>query len=96
MSDIYIPPNGFAGFASQTPAGQMPARSGRKTTEQTPTRGMGAGGKRRRRRSKATASKGPRRRTRAKRAGKRAGKLVKGSAAARRFMAQLRAKRRRK
>jgi hypothetical protein len=81
---LVIPPGGFAGFAQQTPATQaLFARSGR------------VGGKRsaaKRKRAKKTAAKAaPRRR---KRAGKKA-RLVKGSAAAKRYMASIRRKRKR-
>lgn len=76
----FIPPNGFAGLAQQTPAVQSIYRRGRSS----------GGVRRRRRRGKATAA---RRRRRAA-AGKRGGKFVKGSAAAKRHMAKLRRMRR--
>lgn len=78
----FIPPNGFAGFAQQTPAVQALYRGGRR-----------AGSKRRRKRT--TAKKAaPRRRRRV--AAKAGGKFTKGSAAARRHMAKLRKMRKRK
>lgn len=74
----YPPPGGFAGFAEQTPANQSLL-----------TRGTGATSNgTRRRKKKAAAPK--RRKARAKSAGKRGGKLKKGSAAAKARMAKLR------
>lgn len=83
---IIVPPGGFAGFAQQTPAVQaMFQRAGRK------------GGKRsaaKRRRTKKKAAGATRKRRRASSPRKRA-RLVKGSAAAKRYMASIRRKRKR-
>lgn len=82
---IIVPPGGFAGFGQQTPATQqLFARAGRK------------GGKRsaatRKRRKKTAAKSAPRRRrTRAK----KPARLVKGSRAAKAYMAKIRRKRKR-
>lgn len=80
---IIVPPGGFAGFAQQTAATQaMFQRAGRK------------GGKKSARRRKAKAKAAPRKRARRKTAnGKRPARLVKGSAAAKRYMASIRKKR---
>lgn len=88
MANLIVPPGGFAGFAQQTAATQaMFQRAGR------------IGGKRsaakRRKRKTAKKSAAPRRR---KSVGKRAvraktARLVKGSAAAKRYMASIRRKR---
>lgn len=78
---IYIPPNGFQGFAQQTAAVQRMGSRG------------GTGTRRRTRRSKKrSASAAPRKKKRRAAAGKKA-RLVKGSAAAKRYMAKIRAKR---
>jgi hypothetical protein len=81
-----VPPGGFAGFAQQTPATQaLFSRAGRRgglTTQ-----------RRRRRRVKAASS--PRRRRKSTKRRGRA-RLVKGSAAAKRYMAKIRRKRRRR
>lgn len=69
-----VPIGGFAGFAQQTPAVQSLYGS---------RRGRSGG----RRRKKKAAAAAPRRR---KRVGRRAGKLKKGSAAAKRYMAKIR------
>lgn len=74
----FIPPNGLAGFAQQTPAVQALYRR----------RGTG----KRKKRASSSASSSPKRRTKKKRAGAR-GKLKKGSAAAKRYMASIRRKR---
>lgn len=77
MANQFIPPNGLAGFAQQTPAVQaLYARRGRSN-----------GGRRRRKKKAAGAVK-----SRVKRATKRAtgSKFTKGSAAAKRHMAKLR------
>jgi len=79
---LVVPPGGFAGFAQQTPATQaLFQRAGR------------IGGKRsaakRKRAKKKAAKSAPRRR---KRAAKKS-RLVKGSAAAKRYMASIRRKR---
>ena len=75
----YIPPGGVAGFAQMAPASRIALTQGVRT---------GGGGRRRRKKKTAKRAK----RARRARGGKR--KLVKGSAAARRHMARLRAKRR--
>jgi len=79
---IYIPPNGFLGQAQQTTANQLvgvrAARNGN--------------GKRRKRRT-AAAKRAPMRRKRSS-SSKRPARLVKGSAAAKRYMAKIRRKRR--
>jgi len=86
MRSIVVPPGGFAGFAQQTPATQaLFQRAGR-------IGGTRSAAKRRRR--KATAKRAApkrRRRTTSKKA-----RLVKGSAAAKRYMASIRRKRKRK
>lgn len=76
---IYIPPNGFVGFANQTSAVQSLGQR----------RAARSGGTRRRKK-KAAVKAAPRKRKR--RAA--AGKFVKGSAAAKRHMAKLRKMRR--
>lgn len=76
---IYIPPNGFVGQGSQTAANQLIGTRGTRPA--------------RKRRRKASAKRAAPRRAAKKRAGKRA-RLVKGSAAAKRYMARIRAKRR--
>lgn len=78
----FIPPNGLAGFAQQTPAVQSLYRKGR----------GGGGGRRRRKKKAASAVKRRVKRTAKRAAGKR---LAKGSAAAKRRMAQLRKMRKR-
>lgn len=78
MAGQFIPPNGLAGFAQQTPAVQSLYR-GRKS----------GGGGRRRRRAKATAA-APRRRKKKAAGARGKARLVKGSAAAKRYMAKIR------
>lgn len=78
---LRMPPNGFAGTAQQTAATMQTL--GRMTPRST----TGT----RRRRTKMKARRAPARRV--KRSGKRA-RLVKGSAAAKRYMAKIRRKRR--
>lgn len=79
----FIPPGGIAGFAQMSGASRLALTRGK--------RGARATGRRRKRRAKAAK---PRRVKRAKtRRGKR--RLVKGSAAAKRYMASIRRKRRR-
>jgi len=92
---IIVPPGGFAGFAQQTPAtqrlfSQAAGRRGGQTTQRRRRRKARAAAmpRRRRRRSAAAA---PRRR----RSSRRPARLVKGSAAAKRYMASIRRKRRR-
>lgn len=76
-----IPVGGFAGFAQQTPAVQSLYRGGR--------RASGSG--RRRRKKKAAAAPRRRRRAAAKSRGRgKLKRLVKGSAAAKRYMAKIR------
>lgn len=80
---IVVPPGGFAGFAQQTPATQaLFQRAGRKGGKRTQSK-----------RRKAAKSAAPKRRkkTAAKRG--RPARLVKGSAAAKRYMASIRRKR---
>lgn len=78
----FIPPNGLAGFAQQTPAVQSLYRGKRN----------GSGGTRRRRKAATKKAAAGVRRVARKRAGK---KLVKGSAAARKHMARIRKMRKR-
>lgn len=84
MRTLIVPPGGFAGFAQQTAATQaMFQRSGR------------IGGKRsaaKRRRTKKKAARAAPRRKRKTARGRKA-RLVKGSAAAKRYMASIRRKR---
>lgn len=81
MPGQFIPPNGFAGFAQQTSAVQSLYRSRRN-------------GGSRKRRAKASPMRAKKKRA-GKRASARGGKarLVKGSAAAKRYMAKIRKKR---
>lgn len=84
---IVVPPGGFAGFAQQTAATQaMFQRAGRLGGTRSATR---------RRRKKKTAAKTVRRRRRKSASGRSRRKLVKGSAAAKRYMARIRKMRRR-
>lgn len=81
---MIIPPGGFAGFAQQTPATQaLFQRAGRVGGQRSAAK--------RRKRKKTAAKKTTRRRTR----GKKRARLVKGSAAAKRYMASIRRKRKR-
>lgn len=81
----FIPPNGLAGFAQQTPAVQsLYSRRGR----------SGGGRKRRKKAAAAGAKRSVKRRVRRAAAGK-AKRFVKGSAAAKRHMAKLRKMRKR-
>jgi len=84
---LIVPPGGFAGFAQQTPATQL--LFNKRAKKASPVR--------RKRKAKTTAKKKPVRRASAKRkaAPKRGNKFVKGSAAAKRHMARLRAMRKR-
>lgn len=78
---LIVPPGGFAGFAQQTPATQAMFQRGRPVT----------GTRRRKRRTKAkTKRAAPRARTRKRAKAKR---LVKGSRAAKAYMAKIRRKR---
>jgi len=84
-SSLIVPPGGFAGFAQQTPATQaLFQRSGR-------VGGQRSAAKRRRKRAKTAR---PAARKTAKRRTARPARLVKGSAAAKRYMASIRRKRR--
>lgn len=94
---IIIPPGGFVGFGQQTPAVQaMFARWGR-------VGGMRSAARRRRKRRKTASatrvrrrrSAAPRVRRRRRSSSRRPARLVKGSAAAKRYMAKIRRKRRR-
>lgn len=83
MRSIVVPPGGFAGFAQQTAATQaLFQRAGRKG-------GLRSARKRRKTKAKTKRAKTTRRRTTR---GKKA-RLVKGSAAAKRYMASIRRKR---
>lgn len=80
-----LPPNGFAGAAQQTQATQMLLRKHmgartRNSTTKRRKRGASSGG--RKRRTRTTASRGKKKTMRAR--------LVKGSAAAKRYMAKIR------
>lgn len=77
-----IPPLGFIGGSQQTLAQQTMQR-------QIMGNGGNGGGRKRRRKAKAKAA-APRRRRRAKAAAGKAARFVKGSAAARKYMAKLR------
>ena len=84
---IYVPPNGFIGAGQQTQATQLIGMA------------MPRSSSPRRRKRKTAKRAAPRRRTAkrkaAKRASKRPARLVKGSAAAKRYMASIRRKRKR-
>ena len=85
---LIVPPGGFAGFAQQTPATQqLFARAGKKG-------GKRSAATRKRRKTKAKAKASPRRKRKTARA-KRPARLVKGSAAAKRYMASIRRKKKR-
>jgi hypothetical protein len=89
MRSMIIPPGGFAGFAQQTPATQaLFQRAGR-------IGGRASAAKRRKKRATAKRA-APKRSRKVARRGVRAKKarLVKGSAAAKRYMASIRRKRR--
>lgn len=77
VSRLYIPPNGFGGQGQQTTANQL---VGTRPSRAAP-----------RRRAKAKAKRAAPRRKRA--SSKRPARLVKGSAAAKRYMASIRRKR---
>jgi len=80
MSNTIIPPGGMAGFLQMTPASKLALTGGRMP------------GKRRKKRArKAKAARSPKRR--ASGTGRKKARLVKGSAAAKRFMANLRKRR---
>jgi hypothetical protein len=87
MKTMIVPPGGFAGFAQQTPATQaLFQRAGRKGGLTTA---------RRRRKTKAKTKRAKTRTTRRKTARGKKGRLVKGSPAAKRYMASIRRKRKR-
>ncbi len=93
---IIVPPGGFAGFAQQTPAtqrlfSQAAGRRGGQTTQRRRRRKAKAAAAMPRRRRRRSAAAAPRRR----RSSRRPARLVKGSAAAKRYMASIRRKRRR-
>lgn len=85
---ILVPPGGFAGFAQQSPATQTlfqrAGRIGGQTTQRRRRKRKANGTAKRARSSRANSPRKPRR-----------ARLVKGSAAAKRHMARLRAKRKR-
>ncbi len=82
---IRIPPNGFSGFAQATPAAQIMQGAGRMTNGRArPTR------RKKRRNGTAKVRTSSKRRRSSKPA-----RLVKGSAAAKAYMAKIRRKRRR-
>lgn len=86
VSNLIVPPGGFAGFAQQTQATQaLFQRAGR-------LGGVRSARRRKRRTAKKKAAAAPRRRRRTRSSPKR---LVKGSAAAKRYMARIRKMRRR-
>ncbi len=86
---IVVPPGGFAGFAQQTPATQeLFRRAGR-------LGGQRSAATRRRRRKAKTAARPVRHRTRRRAVRARNGRMVKGSAAAKRYMARIRRMRKR-
>jgi len=86
-SNLIVPPGGFAGFAQQTAATQRMFQQAGRIGGQSTQR------KRRRKAAKKKAVRAVGRKRRAKRSGKPA-RLVKGSAAAKRYMASIRRKRR--
>ena len=86
MRNLVIPPGGFVAFGSQTPATQaLFQRAGRMG-------GLRSASKRRRKTSKRKTTATRKRKTTARR---KPARLVKGSAAAKRYMASIRRKRRR-
>lgn len=85
MASSIIPPGGFAGFSQMSSASRLALSQGVKSTRSSGT-------KRRTKRSKRTKSKGPRTRKRAA-SSKKPARLVKGSAAAKAYMAKIRTKR---
>lgn len=92
-----VPPNGFDGAAQQTPA-NLAAMSaappvGLWATAARSSGSRGAPLRRKRRRKAAKRAAPSKRRTRRAKKSRRHARLVKGSAAAKRFMARLRAKR---
>lgn len=86
VSRIYIPPNGFAGQGQQTHANQLvPAAAGMTRAPR----------KRRKKSSTRSSTRKRSTRKRSTRKSKRPARLVKGSAAAKRYMAKIRRKRKR-
>jgi len=84
---LIVPPGGFAGFAQQTPATQaMFQRAGRPG-------GKRSAAVRRRKKRKTVKARGTRAKVRKRTTSKRKARLVKGSAAAKRYMASIRRKR---
>lgn len=84
MAGLIVPPGGFAGFAQQTPATQeLFRRAGR-------IGGQHSAATRRRRRKAKTTARPIRHRTRRKALRAKKSRLVKGSAAAKRYMARIR------
>lgn len=79
----FIPPGGMGGFSQMTPASQLALTRG--------SRRAGGGGRKRRRKS---AKKTKTRKTRTRRTKKKGKRFTKGSAAAKRYMAKIRRKRR--
>ena len=79
----WIPPGGFAGFAQSTPAMIQNTRSAGRAT-------MGTGTKRRRSRKKKAAGVKRRAKRASSRKSSKKARLVKGSAAAKRYMAKIR------
>lgn len=82
---IIVPPGGFAGFAQQTPATQA-------LFQRAGSKGGKRSAKRRKTAKRKTAKRKTTRRTTKRR---KAARLVKGSAAAKRYMARIRRKRKR-
>jgi hypothetical protein len=82
---IVVPPGGFAGFAQQTPATQALFQRAGRTGMRTGTR--------RKRRTKAKRASAPKRKTTRRARAKRPARLVKGSRAAKAYMAKIRRKR---
>lgn len=98
--DFFMPrftrsiPGGYAGFAQQTPAGQRQMMGGKGPTTRRRRKKKRAAGSSARRRSART-SAAVRARRKASTTPKRRGRLVKGSAAAKAYMAKIRRKRKR-
>lgn len=93
---IIVPPGGFAGFAQQTPATQaLFQRAGRIGGQTTQRRRRKKNGSAKRGGSSRTNSRRTRTRTTRRSSTSTRGRMVKGSAAAKRHMAKLRRMRRR-
>lgn len=85
---FFVPPGGFAGFSQQSPATQALLRGAGGRTVRSPGR---------RKKKKRTAQRGaPRKRKSSARTRSGRARLVKGSAAAKRYMAKIRKLRKRK